>query len=338
MAKRLAAAFALLVGVLALAIAGCGGDDDGDSASGESDSISLAFSTWNGYAGLVAGVEGGIFKDEGLDVTYDVIEDPVQRFNAFKAGEFDAIATTPDTFSRNYARGIETVQVLPLDRSLGGDGIVATTDVTSVDGLEGQEVAVSQGSTSQWFLGYVLQDNGLSLDDVQQANLTAADAGAAFAAGQVPVAVTWEPWLTRAEKNPDGQVLVSTEDYPDIITDGVAFSPDFVESNPDTVQKFVDAYGKVMDMIQSDPDKAFGYVTDYLGQSVADIEATEKTVPLLTLEEGAEFLGTADDPGPAYDVFTQSAEFWESIGEIDEVPSPDDAIDPSFINEAVGQS
>jgi NitT/TauT family transport system substrate-binding protein len=336
MTKRLVTAFALLTALAAFAVAGCGGSDE--SSSGDSNSVSLAFSTWNGYAGLVAGVESGVFEDEGLDVTYEVIEDPVQRFNAFKAGEFDAIATTPDTFSRNYARDIETVQVLPLDRSLGGDGIVATNDITSVDQLDGQTVAVSQGSTSQWFLGYVLQDNDLSLDDVEQANLTAADAGAAFAAGRVPVAVTWEPWLTRAEKNPDGQVLVSTEDYPDIITDGVAFSPDFVEENPDTVQNFVDAYGKVIDMIQSDPDKMFGSVTDYLGQSVGDIKATLKTVPLLTLEEGAEFYGTADNPGPAYDVFTQSAEFWQSVGEIEEVPSPDDAIDPSFINEAVGQS
>src|SRR3954452_18144236 len=244
MTKRLVTAFALLVALLAMTAAGCGGSDDGSSSS-DSNSIKLAFSTWNGYAGLVIGVESGVFQDAGLDVTYDVIEDPVQRFNAFKAGEFDAIATTPDTFSRNYARGIETVQVLPLDRSLGGDGIVATNDVTSIDQLPDQTVAVSQGSTSQWFLGYVLQQNGISLDDVDQANLTAADAGAAFAAGRVPVAVTWEPWLTRAEKNPDGHVLVSTEDYPDIITDGVAFSPDFVDQNPDTVQKFVDAYGKV---------------------------------------------------------------------------------------------
>jgi NitT/TauT family transport system substrate-binding protein len=337
MAKRLVMAFTLLVGLLAFAIAGCGGDDD-DSASGGSTSIRLAFSTWNGYAGLVAGVEGGIFEDEGLDVTYDVIEDPVQRFNAFKAGEFDAIATTPDTYSRNYARGIESVQVLALDRSLGGDGIVAENDITSPDQLEGQQVAVSQGSTSQWFLGYVLDQNGLSLDDVEQANLTAADAGAAFAAGRVPVAVTWEPWLTRADKNPDGHILVSTEEYPDIITDGVAFSPDFVDENPDTVEAFVRAYGKVMDLVQSDPDKAFGYVTDYLGQSVGDIKATLKTVPLLTLEESAKFYGTSDAPGPAYDVFDQSAEFWQSIGEIEDLPSADDAIDPSFINQAVGNS
>jgi NitT/TauT family transport system substrate-binding protein len=336
MAKRLVMAFALLVGVLALAVAGCGGGG-GETSSSGSNTIRLAFSTWNGYAGLVAGVKSGIFKDAGLKVTYDVIEDPVQRFNAFKAGEFDAIATTPDTFSREWGHGIETVQVLGLDRSVGGDGVVAENDVTSVDQLEGQQVAVSQGSTSQWFLGYVLERNGLSLDDVQQANLTAADAGAAFAAGRVPVAVTWEPWLTRAEENPDGHVLVSTKQYPDIITDGVAFSPDFVDQNPDTVEAFVRAYGKVMDLIKSNPDKAFGYATDYLGQSVSEIKATQKTVPLMTLEESRKFYGTPDAPGPAYDVFDQSAKFWQSTGEIDEVPNADDAIDPSFVDKVVGQ-
>ena len=179
--------------IAALALVGCGGDEgeEGQPAgqtgtqaeeTAELAPIRIAFSTWNGYAGLVIGVEGGMFEKEGLDVKYTVIEDPVQRFNAFKTGELDAIATTPDTFSRNYARGIESVQVLGLDASVGGDGIVAEKDITSVEQLKGQKVAVSEGSTSQWFLAYVLDQKGLSLDDVEQVNLTSGDAGAAFAA------------------------------------------------------------------------------------------------------------------------------------------------------------
>ena len=121
--------------------------------------IRIAFSTWNGYAGLVIGVKSGIFKQEGLDVQYSVIEDPVARFNALKAGSLDAIATTPDTFARTYARGIKTVQVLGLDASVGGDGIVSEKSISSVKQLKGQKVAVSAGSTSQWFLAYVLSVN-----------------------------------------------------------------------------------------------------------------------------------------------------------------------------------
>ncbi|MDQ3858440.1 MAG: ABC transporter substrate-binding protein [Actinomycetota bacterium] len=336
------------IAALALVAAGCGGNDEEEGQpAGQTDTggggggaelapIRIAFSTWNGYAGLVIGAEGGIFDDEGLDVTYTVIEDPVQRFNAFKAGELDAIATTPDTFSRNYARGIESVQVLGLDASVGGDGIVAEKDITSVAQLKGQKVAVSEGSTSQWFLAYVLDQNGLSLDDVEQVNLTSGDAGAAFAAGRVPVAVTWEPWLTKAEKNPNGDVLVSTKDYPDIITDGVAFTPEFVEQHPETVAAFIRAYGKVMDSIEQNPDEAFDHATDYLGQSVDEIKATLETVPLWTLEESQKFYGTREQPGPIYDIFTKSAEFWKSIGEIEEIPDAKNAIDPTFLSDAIG--
>lgn len=345
MRKTLLVVLAILLGALALAAAGCGGDEErepsgqtgGETGGAELAPIRVSFSTWNGYAGLVIGVESGMFEEAGLDVEYTVIEDPVQRFNALEAGELEAIATTPDTLSRNYARGIETVQVLGLDASVGGDGIVAEKSISSVEGLAGQKVAVSEGSTSQWFLAYVLDQSGLTLDDVEQVNLTSGDAGAAFAAGQVPVAVTWEPWLTRAEENPDGQVLVSTKEYPDIITDQLAFTPEFIEENPETVTAFIEAYGKVMDFVESSPDEAFEHATEYLGQSVDDIKATLETVPLWTLAESQEYYGTPDNQGPIYDIFLESAEFWKSIGEIEEIPDAEGAIDPTFLNEVAGQ-
>jgi NitT/TauT family transport system substrate-binding protein len=296
--------------------------------------IRIAFSTWNGYAGLVIGVKSGIFKKAGLDVQYSVIEDPVARFNALKAGSLDAIATTPDTFARTYARGIKTVQVLGLDASVGGDGIVSEKKITSVKQLKGQKVAVSAGSTSQWFLAYVLSVNHLSLKDVKQVDLTSGDAGAAFAAGRVPVAVTWQPWLDRTKKNPNGHVLVSSKQYPTIITDQVGFTPQFVKDNPETVQAFVKAYGQVIDFTKSNPDKAFGYATKYLGQSVADIKATLKDVPLWTLAQSRAYYGTPSKHGQIYKIFTKAAQFWKGIGEISSVPSPNGAIDPSFLAKA----
>ena len=296
--------------------------------------IRIAFSTWNGYAGLVIGVKSGMFKKAGLDVQYSVIEDPVERFNALKAGSLDAIATTPDTFARTYARGIKTVQVLGLDASVGGDGIVADKDITSVKQLKGQKVAVSAGSTSQWFLAYVLSVNHLSLKDVKQVDLTSGDAGAAFAAGRVPVAVTWQPWLDRTQKNPNGHVLVSSKQYPTIITDQVGFTPQFVKDNPATVQAFVKAYGQVIDFTKSNPDKAFEYATKYLGQSVADIKATLKDVPLWTLAQSRSYYGTPAKHGQIYKIFTKAAQFWKGIGEISSVPSPNGAIDPSFLTKA----
>jgi len=332
----------VLAAVLAALVVGCGGGDNTSSGGGSSGTttsakpIRIAFSTWNGYMGIVIGVKEGLFEKAGVKVNYTVVEDPVQRFNALKSGSLDAIATTPDTFSRTYAKGIKSVQVLGLDASVGGDGIVAEKAVQNVADLKGQQVGVSAGSTSQWFLAYVLKQNGLSLDDVKQVDMTSGDAGSAFAAGKVPVAVTWEPWLSKAQKNPDGHVLVSTEKYPKIITDQVAFDPEFLKQNPDSVKAFVKGYQAAVDFLHTNEDKALEDVTDYLGQSPDEIRATMKTVPIWGVKESQAYYGTKDSPGPIFDIFKESGQFWKDIGEIDSLPDPRGAIDPSFVQQAAG--
>jgi NitT/TauT family transport system substrate-binding protein len=323
---------AAVVGALAVAAGGSGKTPatSGYMAKGKAP-IKLAFSTWNGYMALVIAAKEGYYKKHGLNVTYTVIEDPVQRFNAFKAGSLNAIATTVDTFSRTYAKGIKSVEVLGLDASAGGDGIVAEKSITKVEQLKGQSVAVSAGSTSQWLLAYVLSLHHLSLKDVKQIDLTSGDAGAAFAAGRVKVAVTWQPWLSRAQQNPNGHVLVSTKQYPTIITDHVAFAPSFVKQHPDEIKAFIAAYNDAMKLIRTNPDKAFGDVKSYLGQSAEDIKATMKDVPLWSVAQSKKYYGTKKRPGAISKIFTKSAKFWKTIGEIKTVPSPKNAIDPTFV-------
>jgi NitT/TauT family transport system substrate-binding protein len=332
----------VLVLALATAAAGCGGDDN-EAGGGETTTaamgptkVRLAFSTWNGYLALVVGVKEGFFKNHGADVSYSVIEDPVQRFNAFKAGRLDAIASTTDTFSRTNAKGIHSVMVLGVDASVGGDGIVSEKKIAKVEQLKGQKVGVSSGSVSQWFLAYVLDQHGLSLDDVKQVDMTAGDAGAAFAAGRVPVAVTWQPWLSRAEKNPNGHVLVDTKTYPDIVTDQVAFQPDFIKDHPETVKAFIQGYADAIDFIKTNETKAFADVKDFLKQKPDEIKAIMTEVPLWTIAENKKFYGTESSPGPVYDIFDKASEFWKNIGEIDTPADAKEAIDPSFVNEVGG--
>ena len=326
-------AIAAVIGALAVAAAGSGKSSQSANAFVAKGKvpIKLAFSTWNGYMALVIASKEGYYKKHGLNVTYTVIEDPVQRFNAFKAGSLNAIATTVDTYSRTYAKGIKSVEVLGLDASAGGDGIVADKSITKVEQLKGQSVAVSAGSTSQWLLAYVLSLHHMTLNDVKQVDLTSGDAGAAFAAGRVKIAVTWQPWLSKAEQNPNGHVLVSTKKYPTIITDHVAFAPSFVKQHPDEVKAFIAAYNDAMNLIKTNPNKAFGDVKSYLGQSPADIKATMKDVPLWTVAQSKKYYGTKKRPGAIYKIFTKSAKFWKGIGEIKSVPSPKNAIDPSFV-------
>ena len=123
----------------------------------------------------------------------------------------------------------------------------------------------------------------------------------------------------------------STKQYPTIITDHVAFSPSFVKQHPDEVKAFIAAYNDAMRLIRRNPNKAFADVKDYLGQSPADIKATMKDVPLWPVAKSKSYYGTKRRPGSIYKIFTKSAAFWKAIGEINKVPSPKNAIDPTFV-------
>jgi len=325
--------------VLALAATGCGGSSKKSSGGGAKKTsraapINMSFSTWIGYAPIVVGQKEGLFKKEGVKVSYTLIEDPVQRFAAFKARRLDGIASTVDTYARTAAKGVPSKVVLGLDASVGGDGIVAKKDISSVAQLKGEKVAVSEGSTSEWLLAYVLDKHGMSLDDVEKVDMTSGDAGAAFAAGRVPVAVTWEPWLSRAESNPDGHVLASTKQgpYRTIIVDAVAFQPDFVTDHADSVKAFLRGYDDAIKFIASNPSQAYPIIAKYIQGKVPDVKAQLATVRLLTIADNKKFFGTESAKGPIYQTFDGAAKFWKRIGETSSTANASSVIDPAFVN------
>jgi NitT/TauT family transport system substrate-binding protein len=324
--------------VLAVAAAGCGGSSKKSSGGGAKKTgaapINMSFSTWIGYAPIVVAQKKGLFQKEGVKVSYTLIEDPVQRFAAFKAGRLDGIASTVDTYARTAAKGVPSKVVLGLDASVGGDGIVSNKDISSVAQLKGQKVAVSEGSTSEWLLAYVLDKHGMSLDDVQKTDMTSGDAGAAFAAGRVPVAVTWEPWLSRAESNPDGHVLVSTKEAPyrTIIVDAAAFQPDFVKDHASSVNAFLRGYDDAIKLIDSHPNQAYPIIAKYIQGKPADVKAQLATVKLLTIADNKKFFGTESAKGPIYSTFEGAAKFWKKIGETSTTADSSSVIDPAFVN------
>jgi len=204
--------------------------------------------------------------------------------------------------------------------------------ITSVADLKGKNVAVNQGSVSEWFLAQVLKDNGLSLSDVKEQNMKSGEAGAAFVASRVDVAVTWEPWLSKAKARTDGHILVSSKQYPDLIMDSFAFRKDFVQKYPDTVKDFMKAYYDAFNWMQQNQTEALKVIGDAVGESSDDVKADLGTMTLFDLSKGKEIMGTSSSHGKIYDNVKAAAEFWKGQGKVDKVVSPNDAIDPSFIN------
>lgn len=328
----------------ALVFAGCGGsgasDEDTktavtvapDSSGAEyTGQIRLAMSQWVGYSGLFVAQDEGFFKDAGLDVKLTFIDDPGQRYAAVKSNKLEGVAASVDALARVPSQGVPLTTVYGLDTSAGGDGIVAKNEIASVEDLKGQQIGVSLGSSAEWFLYYVLKQSGIGIDDVKTQNMTSGDAGSAFVAGKIPAAVTWEPYLTEAEKTDFGHVVASSADYPNIIADSLAFRSDFLVEHPGTATKLIDAVVKAHDWIRENPDEAYPIIGKHMGLSAKETADTLEVVKLLTVPENQEFFGTSEDPGPIYQISDEAADFWKQSGQIQEVKPATDYVNPNFV-------
>lgn len=246
--------------------------------------VVLGMSGWTGFQPLKLAELAGIFKRNGVDMEIRFIP-PVQRSAALAAGALNAAATTVDQHIVWTSAGIDTVQVALIDKSNGGDGIAVRNNLNSIKDLKGRSVAVDGPGTVQHFmLSYILEKNGLTIQDVIRVTMGAQPAAQSFVTGSHDAAVTYEPYLSTVRAKPEaGKILVTSKEYP-VVIDVLVFRRDFLEKQPKIVKATVDSFFEALDMIKREPAKAY----ELMGSSVKQPgEAFAKSAAFITWQDRA---------------------------------------------------
>ena len=311
--------------IIVLLVAGCATQD------AEKETIKLNVFTWAGYAPFILAEEKGFFTDEGVNVESTWIEDVGERRVAMASGNIDFESATLDIVSLNIVNGVDEVVVLELDRSNGGDGIVATNDIKTVADLKGKTIATRAGDPGHFLLLYLLHEAGLSEDDVIIQDMDAGAAGAAFVAGQVDAAATWEPWISQAVEREDGSVLITSADAPGLIVDVLAGRTEFVDNNPEETKAVLRAWFKALKFKDEHPEEAYQILADAMKLSVAEYKDIESGLTWTYYEDNVEDFGTKENPGKMYDVMRNAQKIWYDEGVSDKQINADDYMRPEFI-------
>ena len=296
--------------------------------------LKIRYSIWVGYGPLFLAQEKGFFKEENVEVQLVNVEDPKEGFFAMAAGRLDGVVSTIDTMVLYLKTGKEFQYVLALDDSVGGDGIVARKEIKSIRDLRGKRVAVHEGSVSQFFLSVLLREAGLSEKDVRVVNMTPGDAGAAFVAGRVDAAVTWEPWLSKGKAAPHGHLLIDSAQTPGLITDVLVFRRDVVESRPREIQGVVDAWSKAVTQWERNPGESNAIMARAVGDWLKDpkLFADALTgVRFYNNPANARFFGTPQNPGALYKVIQHAIDIAGASGQLRGTFSARDLVNHSFV-------
>jgi NitT/TauT family transport system substrate-binding protein len=217
--------------------------------------------------------------------------------------------------------------VTPMDISDGADGILAVEGINSIRDLKGKKIAAQKNFISEAFLNYLLIKEGLSPTDVEVIDTEGGAAGAAFVSGNVDVAVTFEPWLTKAKERRGGKLLISSKDVPGILVDVLLINEDYLRANKDTVAKVVRGWNRAVEFAKQNPAEANVIMAKYYKVTPEEFADYLTGVKWPSHEENTEYMTN----GKAHEVGSVFSEVFIKTGQVKQKPDLTLAIDSTVL-------
>ncbi|MCC6094324.1 MAG: ABC transporter substrate-binding protein [Eubacterium sp.] len=193
----------LVSGLLVLGLAGCGSGSAGTSDTGVSASasasvngssadglteVTLGMVPWPAFELFYLAEDQGIFEKNGLKVKIREFSSTTDNSMAFVGGKLDFCTYPSGESISPYAENKGFQVIMPMDKSNGCEGLIATLDIKSIKDLKGKTVASQFSSVDHYLLLTLLKQNGMSADDINFVDMSIEEAGSSFVAGQCDAA------------------------------------------------------------------------------------------------------------------------------------------------------
>lgn len=192
---------------------------------------------------------------------YTVASSPDEITGKLVSGDFDIAALPTNAAATLYNKTNGKIKLLALNTGCVLYILEKGDTIKSISDLKGKTVYVSgQGSTPEFVLDYLLEENGLKVGTDVNLDFTYSthnDLVAFAAGGNADVVLLPEPAVTALiSKNPDMRVALSINDvWADTVKDTgysgteiamgcVAVNSEFADAHPDAVKTFLSEYEK----------------------------------------------------------------------------------------------
>jgi NitT/TauT family transport system substrate-binding protein len=139
--------------------------------------------------------------------------------------------------------------------------------------LKGKKVGTLFGTSAEFFMQLFLEANGLSRDEVKAANLRPPDMVAAIQRGDVDACFIWEPHIHNMKTLLGDNGLILPNDGLYTETFNLVALPDYVEENPEVIERILRTMLEAEDFIQANRADAIKIVSEKLALDVPKLES-----------------------------------------------------------------
>ena len=237
---------------------------------GSGDTVTIGYLPSDHDAALFVADAQGKYAENGINTKLVQFNNGGDLMTAMASGDVDIgyVGITPVLSS--IAKGVP-VKVISAAQ-IEGSGIVVAKDsgIDSVSDLAGKKIATpGEASIQHMLLTYYLNENGMDIKDLKVSAMKVPSMNDALKTGKIDGMITFEPYVSIAEKN-GAIVLAGSQDIlPEHPCCVVVASDKFLESHPNETAKILEIHENATDFINNNTDEAAGLLPKDI---VSDVE------------------------------------------------------------------
>lgn len=285
---------------------------------GAGEEVTIGYLPSDHDAALFVADSQGKFQENGIKTKLVQFNNGGDLMTAMASGDVDVgyVGITPVLSS--IAKGVP-VKVISAAQT-EGSGIVVAKDsgINSVSDLAGKKIATpGEASIQHMLLTYYLQQNGMSISDLKVSSMKVPSMNDALKTDKIDGAITFEPYVSIAEKN-GAKVLAGSQDIlPDHPCCVVAASDKFINDHPNETAKILEIHKNATDFINNNTDEAAGLLPKDI---VSDVEVEKMSMSSFPFISGLndtykqdvmDFMNLEVDLGILKKPISENQIFWE---------------------------
>ena len=277
----------------------------------------------------------------GIKIQYVIENDATVSSDSLISGDLQGAGYTINRLSFLQSKfnetGMNVVMPYITNYSNGGDGIICSSDIKSVEDLVGKKIAVPKYSEAQTLIEWLIQNSSLTDEQIKgiRKNMvfcdTADETAEEFFTGKVDAAATWEPYLTQAASSTNSRILFDTSMGTNLVMDGLVFSTDFVENHENFIVKLIDGALEANSMYLNEVDSIKVMPTFKLMED-SEIREMCEYASVATWADNMNILKSA-----CQEVYRDMANIWISIGEKADPSKADEVFTDKYVNQLNGK-
>jgi NitT/TauT family transport system substrate-binding protein len=202
----------------------------------------------------------GLFAKHGVNVEFVPVASAPERDQLLAASGADG--TINETlavmlFNKEKPQMQVVRYALRPTESNGHFFIIASpkSDISSIDGLKGVEIGVSQGTVIEYVTDRLLQAAGFTSDEIKTIAVPKiSDRMALLASGELQAGVMPDP-LAALVVSQGGKIVADDSKHPEYGFSVISFRKDAIDSNPEAIKSFLAAIEEATRMVNADPAK-----------------------------------------------------------------------------------